>query len=212
MAVAQDQNAHMNKPKSFILAALLLAPLAALNAGDIPPTIKPNPDTPGSAQVASVVISGAKQTPWIINDVGNLKSETELTVENTRGAAFSGWVKISVAGKPDYMECLGSLPPGKSAKVVHVRELNNDGDSVTFALYDHGDGTGLALDTRTYPQQKIRRWRLYVGHNSHQDIGYTDYQEALKNENCAGSQCGLVRDVEGPSVREAVRVWRCVWE
>ncbi|MCX6873806.1 MAG: hypothetical protein NTW21_08355 [Verrucomicrobia bacterium] len=30
--------------------------------------------------------------------------------------------------------------------------------------------------------EKIRHWRLYVAHNSHQDIGYTDYQENLRTK------------------------------
>lgn len=139
-----------------------------------------------AALAASGTIKGVDQRPWIIKDNGQLKSETELVIENTTGSAFDAWVKISVAGRPDYMESLGSLAAGKISKVVHVLELNNDGDNVTFALYDHAAGTGTALNVQTYPQQKIRHWRFYVGHNSHLDIGYTDYQEDLKTRKWPG--------------------------
>jgi len=138
------------------------------------------------AQAASGSIKEVKQRPWIIKDNGALKSETDLTFDVSQGPAFDAWVKISVAGKPDYMESLGRLAEGKTSKVVHVLELNKDGDAVTFALFDNANGNGSALDAKTYPQQKIRHWRLYVGHNSHLDIGYTDYQEILKNRKWPG--------------------------
>lgn len=122
------------------------------------------------------------QRPWILNDNGNLKSETEVIINNPRDSAFDAWVKIGVAGKPDYMEALGRLGTGRTVRVVHVLELNKDGDNVTFALYDNANGTGTALNVQTYPQKKVRHWRLYVGHNSHLDNGYSDYQEVLKNK------------------------------
>ena len=139
-----------------------------------------------SALAASGIITGVNQRPWILKDGGTLKSETELMVDNLQGPAFDAWVKISVAGKPDYIESLGNLATGRTTKVVHVLELKDDGDNVTFALYDNGKGTGVALSTQTYPQKKIRHWRLYVGHNSHLDIGYTDYQEDLKDKKWPG--------------------------
>jgi hypothetical protein len=131
---------------------------------------------------ASVTITRVEQTPWTINDTGTLKSETALTIENGGDKALDAWAKISVAGKPDYIESLGRLDSGQSTKVVHVAELNADGDNVTFALYDNNTGAGTALCSQTLAQQKIRHWRLYVEHNSHQDIGYTDYQEVLRNQ------------------------------
>jgi fibronectin type 3 domain-containing protein len=138
------------------------------------------------ALAASRTITGVNQKPWIINDNGQLKSETELTVDNVGGPECDAWVKISVPGKTDTMESLGKLAVGTNKKIVHVLELAKDGDLVTFALYDNKDGTGTALNAQTYPQLKIRHWRLYVGHNSHLDIGYTDYQEDLKDTKWPG--------------------------
>jgi hypothetical protein len=141
---------------------------------------------PAVAAKNNALITGAKQKPWIIRDGDALKSETELAIHVAQGPAFDAWVKITVAGKKDYMESLGNLPAGTSAKMVHVLELDKDGDNVTFALYDNAEGAGAALSTQTYAQKKIRHWRLYVGHNSHLDIGYTDYQEVLKDKKWPG--------------------------
>lgn len=128
----------------------------------------------------SMTLTEVNQKPWIINDSGKLKSETALTINNDRGKAIETWVKISAAGKADCLESIGKLSAGKNTRTVHVPELNKDGDSVTFALYDNSKFRGTPLCSRTLPQKKIRHWRLYVGHNSHLDIGYTDYQEHLK--------------------------------
>lgn len=134
----------------------------------------------------TTLITNIDQRPWIIDINGGLKSETELTVDNRRSQAVDGWVKISVPGQPDCMEALGSLPPGATKRVVHVPELNADGDPVTFAVYDNKIGNGTAMGVKTLPQRKIRHWRLYVGHNTHLDIGYTDYQEQLKTKKWPG--------------------------
>jgi hypothetical protein len=150
----------MNKPLSVLSAVFLAAWFAPV--------------------AHCVNVAGVNQKPWIINDAGILKSETALVIDNDRAQAFDAWVKISVAGKSDYMESIGNLAVGTNKKVVHVIELGKDGDSVTFVVYDNSDGKGTALCSRTLAQEKIRHWLLYVEHNSHLDIGYTDYQEDLK--------------------------------
>jgi hypothetical protein len=152
---------------SLVAAAFLLAHLPALAADP-------------------AVITKIDQRPWILNAGGVLKSETELTIENHRGRAVDAWVKIRVPGKPDCMEALGSLPPGANKRVVHVPELTTDGDPVTFAIHDNQAGNTAPIGAKTLPQQKIRHWRLYVGHNSHMDIGYTEFQEDLKTKTWPG--------------------------
>ena len=154
-------------PHSIVAAAFLLAHLSALAADP-------------------AVITNIDQRPWIINAGGVLKSETELTIENHRGQAVDAWVKIRVPGKPDCMESLGSLPPGANKRVVHVPELTTDGDPVTFAIHDNQAGNTAPIGAKTLPQKKIRHWRLYVGHNSHMDIGYTEFQEDLKTKTWPG--------------------------
>ena len=156
-----------NRTTAILAASMLLAPVAVFAADP-------------------VTVTTITQRPWIINTDGALKSETELTIEHNRAQAFDAWVKISVPGKPDCIEAVGSLAPGPGKRVVHVPELNADGDQVTFAVYDNQTGTGAALTAKTLAQQKIRHWRLYVLHNSHLDIGYTDYQEVLKTKKWPG--------------------------
>ncbi|MCF7732853.1 MAG: hypothetical protein K9N23_14280 [Akkermansiaceae bacterium] len=38
-----------------------------------------------------VTIAGVEQRPWIINDGGTLKSETQLMIDNPVGRAFDAW-------------------------------------------------------------------------------------------------------------------------
>ena len=158
---------HASRVTALSAAAFLLAHLPALAADP-------------------AVITHIDQRPWIINAGGVLKSETELTIENHRGQAVDAWMKIRVPGKPDCMESLGSLPPGANKRVVHVPELTTDGDPVTFAVHDNAAGDTAPLGAKTLPQHKIRHWRLHVGHNTHLDIGYTDYQEDLKTKKWPG--------------------------
>ena len=124
-------------------------------------------------------IAGVEQRPWIVNDRGALKSETALAIDNG-GGPVDLWARIEVPGRPVCVEALGTLATGRSERVVHVPELAQDGDRVSFALFGRAAADGAPLAARALPQQQIRHWRLYVLHNSHQDIGYTDYQEFLK--------------------------------
>ena len=133
-----------------------------------------------ASSVSAMEVAAVGQRPWIVNDHGTLKSETELTIDNDRGSTFDAWVKVGVAGKPDCMEPLTGLVTGRCKRIVHVPELGKDGDLVTFALFDNAAGSGAPLCAKTLKQQKVRHWRLYVLHNSHQDIGYTDHQDYLR--------------------------------
>lgn len=133
----------------------------------------------GNVFATTASITGVTQTPWIIDDAGNLKSETNLSI--TSDSTYNAWVKITVSGKTAYMESIGTLTGGSNTKTVHVLELNNDGDNVTFQVYNNSGGTGTALASTTVSQKKIRHWTLYVAHDHHVDIGYTDYQEYLLN-------------------------------
>ncbi|MCU6708059.1 glycosyl hydrolase-related protein [Paenibacillus sp. J5C_2022] len=128
---------------------------------------------------AATTITNITQTPWIIDDSGTLKSETRLTVTNT-DSPYDGWVKISVAGLTPYMESIGTVGNGVNQVTVRVAELINDNDNVTFQVYDNSGGTGTPKVSVTLPQKKIRHWKVYVAHDMHTDIGYTDYQETLR--------------------------------
>ncbi|USK36705.1 discoidin domain-containing protein (plasmid) [Bacillus sp. F19] len=128
-----------------------------------------------------VTITQVTQRPFIINDEGNLKSETKLTVNNP-DSAFSAWVRITVTGKDPYMQSIGNLASGNNTPIVDVLELNNDGDNVTFEIFDNANGTGTPLATKTLPQNKVRHWKFFIAHDLHLDIGFTHYQEDLNND------------------------------
>ncbi|SFJ57954.1 F5/8 type C domain-containing protein [Paenibacillus sp. UNC496MF] len=129
-------------------------------------------------QAASTIT--VSQTPYIIDEAGTYKSETKLTIHNA-GPAYNAWVKIAADGQPPYMEPIGILDNGSNTVTVHVVELINDGDNVTFEVYDNASGADTARESTTVSQKKIRHWTVYVAHDSHTDIGYTDYPETLIN-------------------------------
>jgi hypothetical protein len=164
--------------KPLLLTSLCLALPALAQQADPMPAREASP--------APVRIAAVRQTPWITSQAGTLKSETELTIENNGSQPLAAWARISVPGKPADLKSLGVLAKGRTTKRVHVAELNQDGESVTFALFDNATALGNPLNQQTLPQQKIRHWRLYVFHNSHQDIGFTDYQEYLKTTKWPG--------------------------
>ena len=112
-----------------------------------------------STRVSAASAITVSQTPYIINDSGTNKSETKLTINNS-DPAYSAWVKITVAGHPSYLESIGTLNIGLNKVTVHVVELNNDGDNVTFEVYDNADGTGTARANTTIE-------RLCLVHKAH---------------------------------------------
>ena len=107
-----------------------------------------------------------------------LKSETQLTISNA-GDEIPAWVKIIIPGGKPYMQALGKLAAGTNQIVVDVAELHKDGDKVTFTVYDNAQGKGKPLGTITKEQEKIRHWKIFVAHDLHTDIGYTNTQEQL---------------------------------
>lgn len=125
-------------------------------------------------------IIAVTQTPYIINDDGIYKSETFLTLESLC-RMDNAWVKITVPGKAPGVEAIGGISPGTGTRKVHVMELEKDGDCVAFALFDNPSCAGVPLASAVLPQKKVRRWTVYVSHSTHMDIGYTDYQEHLRN-------------------------------
>ncbi|MDF2716843.1 MAG: hypothetical protein K0R28_3768, partial [Paenibacillus sp.] len=125
-----------------------------------------------------LAITEVKQTPWMIEAEGVLKSETRLTIENA-GESTEAWVKINATGVKPYIQAIGTLAAGTNQVVVDVAELLKDGDKVTFSVYGNAEGKGRPLGQLTKEQKKIRHWKIFVAHDVHMDIGYTDSQEQL---------------------------------
>jgi hypothetical protein len=128
----------------------------------------------------SCTITSLTPTIWIKDFSGTLKTETTLGVNNP-GTAFNAWCKVTVAGIGSEIQSLGSLANGNITVYAYARELTSDNTNVTYEIFDNSACSGSALSGQTATQKKIKHWRLYVGHDSHCDVGYTDYQENLKD-------------------------------
>ncbi|WP_054023948.1 glycosyl hydrolase-related protein [Bacillus sp. FJAT-28004] len=148
-----------------------------------------------ASDLAACEITEIVQRPWMINDGGQLKSETELVVEND-GESFDGWVKISIEGMEPYMQAIGVVGKERSEVIVDVAELQNDGDSVSFEIYNNEAGDGKAVAALSKPQKKIRHWKVYVAHDMHLDIGYTNDQEQLNNSIFPGYLDDAFRNIQ----------------
>lgn len=121
-------------------------------------------------------ITAVTQTPYMVEDNGILYSETILSVQNP-GEEFEAWVKTQETGQDPCWQSVGKIPHGEGEITVDVPDLQEDGDLVTFELCrTQGGGPEASV---SLPQKKVRRWKVYVSHSFHTDIGYTDYQEYL---------------------------------
>jgi hypothetical protein len=118
------------------------------------------------------------QTPWILKDNGVLKSETILHL-NTSLEYCMITARILVPGQPVYSQTVGPIAYGRSEIRLLVPELIRDNDIVTFSLFAWDENIERELASISLPQKKIRHWKIYVAHDMHLDIGYTDYQEDL---------------------------------
>lgn len=140
-------------------------------------------------------IVAVTQTPYIINDEGTYKSETNLSIDS-KDMTYNAWVEIDVRSKTKYMESLGTINKGLNTKTVHVVELNEEGESVTFRIFDNPIGAGTPLASITLVQKKVRHWTVYVSHSTHIDFGYTDYQEHLRNTKWPGHIDAAMKFIE----------------
>ncbi|MGD0898717.1 MAG: glycosyl hydrolase-related protein [Thermoguttaceae bacterium] len=157
----------MQTNKIFILLVCLFAGIAAAAEPEKAPT--------------KFAITRVQQRPFLVQQGGKLRAETVLTIANP-DPARKAWVRISLPDKPVVIENVGELTTGNDLKTVHVPELQNDQEKVTFEVFDREDCAGEPLASITQAQQKIRHWTIYVNQDSHQDIGYTSYQEDLKKK------------------------------
>lgn len=135
---------------------------------------------PFVSSAASCSITSVTPTIWIKDFSGVLKTETKLGVNNP-GTSFAAWCKVTVSGIGSEIQSLGNLVGGNSTVYAYARELTSDNTNVTYEIYDNSACSGTALAGQTVSQKKIKHWRLYVGHDSHCDVGYTAYQETLKD-------------------------------
>lgn len=129
-----------------------------------------------------VSITKVQQTPWIIDDAGVLKTETWIVIKNDKEEIKNLVAKIVVPGREDCVQGLGTIKTGVSKAILYVPELAQDGDVVQFCFYQDTVNEMNLVDTIGVAQKQVRHWKIYVAHDMHLDIGYTDYQEDLRKE------------------------------
>jgi hypothetical protein len=114
---------------------------------------------------------------------GELRSETQLKIENSGPAVSSFSVEVTVEGKPAVSYGDIHLGNGNNKVKVYAPELDTDDweEKVTvhYKLYD--SNRTLQADFKA-SQTKVRKWKLHIVHNSHIDIGFTSSQMHLKKE------------------------------
>jgi hypothetical protein len=159
------------------MMTLILAAVSVGRAGTVRTAAAAEPPSPsGSGPVA---IAGAAATPWIVKGDGPLLVETLLSLKNS-GNPVRLWTRIVVPGKPARIEALGEVAAGANSVTVRHAELAADGEKIEFSVFDNNKCGGQALAAAAFPLAKARHWTIYVNHDMHQDVGYTDYQEDLK--------------------------------
>ncbi len=85
---------------------------------------------------------------------------------------------ILVAWGAQEIRCdLGELPSGSHTRRIYIPDLREPA-SLDFVLLADGE----ARDRRTVHWQPQRHWEVYVVHNSHHDLGYTDLPSNVLRE------------------------------
>ncbi len=126
----------------------------------------------------AVTIDQITQQPLLKDDgKGALCSIATLAITNNSGGSLTdARIRTSVAGRPPHEYLLTVTQGTQLYEDVEVVDLDQDCADVTFELLA-SDGSLLAKKIQSLKQ--ARRWRLFVVHNSHVDIGYTDPQQHL---------------------------------
>ena len=114
------------------------------------------------------------------------KQEVEATLNNG-GAAFDAYAKVTVGEESPYMAELGEVKAGQQTVIIPVTDTHDmlepgETTTLTVELYNNGRGSGRALGSYTDDQwARTRHWEIYLCQEMHTDLGYTAYQEDLKN-------------------------------
>lgn len=114
------------------------------------------------------------------------KQEVEATLNNG-GAAFDAYAKVTVGEESPYMAELGEVKAGQQTVIIPVTDTHDmlepgETTTLTVELYNNGRGSGRALGSYTDDQwARTRHWEIYLSQEMHTDLGYTQYQENLKD-------------------------------
>ncbi|HIZ83592.1 MAG TPA: hypothetical protein H9668_04105 [Firmicutes bacterium] len=112
--------------------------------------------------------------------------EALATLKNS-GAALNVYAKVTVGQEQPYIAAIGQLPTGAQTAVIPVTDTHDmlkpgETTTLTVELYDNEQGTGAPLAAYTDDKwERTRHWEVYLCQEMHTDLGYTRYQEDLKD-------------------------------
>jgi len=117
--------------------------------------------------------------------VRNGMNETYVTIQN-EGESVKLFAKVAVMDLPSYVVGIGEVSSGQSKitlPVTDTNELLKEGQTTTFTLelYDNEGCCGSPLAAyKTDKWERTRHFTIFISQHMHTDLGYTQYQEDLK--------------------------------
>lgn len=114
------------------------------------------------------------------------RQEVEATLDNS-GEAFTAYAKVTVGQERPYITEIGQLSAGEQTTIVPVTDTHDmlepgETTTLTVELYDNDRGSGTPLGSYTDDAwERTRHWEVYLCQEMHTDLGYTQYQENLKD-------------------------------
>lgn len=130
----------------------------------------------------SILIESVIPSPMVLSSGMN---ETYLTLHNDGEKAVL-YAKVAVMNLTPYVVNLGEVEKGTSKitlPVTDTYELLEAGKTTTLALelYDNEACSGTPIaEYKTDKWERTRHWNLFISQHMHTDLGYTLYQEDLK--------------------------------
>ena len=137
---------------------------------------------PTALAAESVAFKSVKQTPFIRKDG---RQDVSISLTNS-GSGFACWAKITVGSAAPYTASIGTVKNGTftyTLPVTDTHDLLAAGHTTTLKieLYNTYECTGSALAVYNNASwARTRRWEFYLSQQMHTDLGYTAYQEDLK--------------------------------
>lgn len=125
-----------------------------------------------------VRILALEPTPLLLKGQpgGPLRQVARLKLDN-RGSATEASVKVAVAGQPAYLEPLGRLEPKESVKEIRVPDIAHPTE---IGVEVHIKDNSQPADSRKFPWQPQKKWKIYCVAYSHHDLGFGDYPHRLR--------------------------------
>lgn len=114
------------------------------------------------------------------------RQETEAVINNG-GAAFTAYAKVTVGNNEAYIVEIGQISAGNQTVIIPVTDTNEmlkPGETTTLKveIYDNRQASGNPLGVYTTDKWgRTRHWEVYLCQEMHTDLGYTQYQENLKD-------------------------------